>query len=104
MAPKSFTSGGRASGLPWLRLRRPQQFAAPIKVTSNLFPRRSATESMLKPSTASSVTNFWAFASTAKGESSGETCVEIKFRASRAVDATCFRSYVCAMAWRSTRR
>ena len=40
-----------------------------------------------QPSTASSVTNFWAFASTATGESSGETCVEIKFRASHAIDA-----------------
>ena len=27
-------------------------------------------------------------------------CVEIKFRASHAIDATCFRSCVCAMAWR----
>ena len=27
-------------------------------------------------------------------------CVEIKFRAPHAIDATCFRSCVCAMAWR----
>ena len=53
--------------------------------------------------------------STLSGTSSGEgdrsrlttlaprgfgTCVEIKFRAPHAIDATCFRSCVCAMAWR----
>ena len=27
-------------------------------------------------------------------------CVEIKFRTPHAIDATCFRSCVCAMAWR----
>ena len=27
-------------------------------------------------------------------------CVEIKFRAPHAIDATCFRSCVCAMTWR----
>ena len=40
----------------------------PNKGDQQLVSRGSATESMLKPSTASSVTNFWAFASTAKGE------------------------------------
>ena len=28
------------------------------------------------------------------------TCVEIKYRAPHAIDATCFRSYVCSTAWR----
>ena len=31
---------------------------------------------------------------------SATLCVEIKFRAPHAIDATCFRSCVCAMAWR----
>ena len=37
-----------------------------------------------------------------KKEEEARLSVEIKFRASHAVDATCFRSCVCAMAWRLT--